>query len=55
LAHFLIHLLPARRFRPTPFLPLLEVRLRRLSLVMGDRADCLSAEIEAGLLGDECP
>ena len=53
-ARLLIHLLPARRFRPTPFLPLDQVRLRRLSFVIGDRANCLPAEIQAGSLGDEC-
>jgi hypothetical protein len=54
-ARFLIHLLPARRFRLTPFLPLVEARLSRLSFVMGDRANRLPAEIQARLLGDERP
>jgi hypothetical protein len=53
LVRILIHLLPAKRFRPTPFLPLVEVCLRRLSFVMGDRTNRLTAEIQARLPGNE--
>jgi hypothetical protein len=49
----LIHLLPAKRFRPASFLPLPELRLGRLSFLIGDHAHRLPQEIEAGLLGDE--